>query len=91
MLFGFSNDFVGQPLPFDLLPLGMPGSELWSAADVALPYVSGPSGRVDSVWTIPQDPGLLGLYFNNQLVVRDPGANGLGVVATGGGEGVFGR
>jgi hypothetical protein len=91
LMFGFGEDFGGQPLPLDLAPLGMPGCALYCSADVALAYVSSPAGRVDATFTVPQDPGLLGLYFNNQFFVRDPGANALGVTATGGGEGAFGR
>jgi hypothetical protein len=87
---GFSRtNWSGLTLPFPLGGIGMTGCSLLAAPDVAFALANQGGTAAWSV-LLPNDPGLVGVSFYNQGFVLDPGANPLGVTATGGGCGTIG-
>ena len=91
LMLGFSDNFFGLPLPFDLTSTGMPGCDLWTSIDTSIPLVSNPFGVGDVIIPIPETTGLQGVYINCQFLAGDPFGNQRGIVVTGGLEGVIGR
>lgn len=88
IVYGFSNTtFPGLgSLPFDLGVVGAPGCRL--LCDLAATAGVGHSGGTGSfTMRLPNIRALAGTTFYNQAYVLDPGANGLGVTVTNGGEG----
>jgi hypothetical protein len=76
---------------FDLGGFGMPGCTLAVTWDLPIAGSAGPTGsRLVSV-PIPQDYGLLGQRFVNQLVSLDPQANPRGLVVSNACEGTVGE
>ena len=88
MWLGFSNQFYGSvPLPANLAILGAPQCDVLISPDVlyTMPNVLG-----TSLWQFGV-PNLPGAVFYNQAVAFDPGANGLGLIFSNGGEAIIGQ
>ena len=84
---GFDNSTAnGQPLPLELVSLGMPGCfQLTSAELFALPVTVLPAtGNLQFQLAIPNDALWLGLNLYLQSYYVAPGANPLGVVVSNG-------
>lgn len=77
LLFGLSrSSWNGSALPFDLTPIGMPACSLAVSSEVVIP--------IGATWSIliPDSAAAIGAKFFNQLLVRDPWANALGLTAS---------
>jgi hypothetical protein len=87
---GLSNtSWNGNPLPFPLQALGMPGCWALVSPDVVVAMTT--AGTTASVATmIPVNANLLGLRHHDQAVVLDPTANALGVVVSNAATGTLG-
>ena len=89
-LLGASNTlWQGIPLPVDLGVIGMPGCLLWTSDELVIPLPN-PTGTPTLTLHMPPIGALVGLAFHNQVLVVDPGANPLGVVASNGATGIVG-
>jgi hypothetical protein len=93
MLFlGFSDtSWAGIPLPFELAPLGASGCFLLTSIDDVQPVATNAQGAASFSYALPNNIYLLGERFYNQYLVADPMVNGLGVVLSNGGVGMFGN
>ncbi|MGE0144954.1 MAG: hypothetical protein AB7I19_16900 [Planctomycetota bacterium] len=87
VLLGFRTDFWGAfLLPLDLAAVFMPGCSLYQ--DVAIATGGAQAGGTATYsLAIPNDTGLLGLSFYNQVVVVDPAANAFGLTVSNGKRG----
>lgn len=91
LLFGFSKSFgAGQPLPWDLTFLGMPGCAL-RVDPLAQVGIAVLNGSASFGLPIPNSPAYYWTQLCSQAFVADPGANQIGFIATNGCEGVIGR
>ena len=89
---GFNkSQWAGLPLPFDLTNLGATGCSLQNSISMVLATNTNTQGSALLPLAIPNDPTLIGGNFYNQWVVMAPGANNLGVLFTGGGNGMIGK
>lgn len=80
MLFGFSSTTSAfGPLPLDLTGVGMAGCVARVSPDARF-LVIGAANAATWNLPIPNLPQLSGALFFNQMMVIDPGINGLGVV-----------
>jgi hypothetical protein len=80
---GFSStEWGGLPLPLSLGALGAPDCALLVSADALLPLAI-VQGRARARLVVPAAAGLAGTAFFAQGLVGDPGANALGIVASG--------
>ena len=89
---GTSDAFwLGQPLPFDLAPIGAPGCSILAAPEI-IESVGASSAAGDLRFTIqvPDDLRLVGAQFFHQLVGLAPGLNSVGLIVTNGGAGTIG-
>jgi hypothetical protein len=83
LLFGVTRNSM------DLTSLGMPGCTLYASVDVAVALqIQGGAARFGV--QVPRDAALMGGAFFNQALSLEPGANALGVIASGGGQGRIG-
>lgn len=84
------TSFLGQPLPFDLGIIGMPGCQLLMSGDELTASLSNVSGRAP--WTVrfPLDLRLIGTHYYLQAAVLDPTVNPLGVIVSNGGQAFIG-
>ena len=80
----------GLSLPFDLTPLGAPGCRILCSALVALPALTGITGKASFQWNIPRMPSMVGGIFYHQWLVLDRKANGLGLVTSNGAKNKLG-
>lgn len=80
-----SLGFTESPgaLPFDLAPLGMPGSYLWNdAAAFLAPATVDSSGAATITWTLPNSTPLVGTTFTHQWFAVMP--NPWGIISSDG-------
>ena len=80
-----SLGFTESPgaLPFDLAPLGMPGSYLWNdAAAFFAPATVDSSGAATITWTLPNSTPLVGTTFTHQWFAVMP--NPWGIISSDG-------
>jgi len=81
----------GNPLPFDLGAIGMPGCTLHVSPDFLFFAPVPVTGlAVTLTWQLPNDPGLIGTRFFDQGFALAPGVNPLGAVVSNAGVGVIG-
>jgi hypothetical protein len=91
MLLGVSRTQLGTlTLPLDLTSLGAPGCSLYTNDTMIFAVATG-NGSTTWGFTMPYLPAMEGFTFYNQLLVLDPGANALSVVASNAGQGVVRR
>lgn len=64
----------GNPLPYDLTSIGMPGCAAWIAPD-ATELLANQGGTATKTWNLPNAPALVGVEFHTQGAVMDPAAN----------------
>ena len=92
LLAGFSTSvWNGLPLPADLGGYGAPGCEVLLAPAATNVLVASGAGATNLQYDLPNDIYLLGLHLYNQAFVVDPLANGLGLAASNGGDGLLGN
>jgi hypothetical protein len=93
LLTGDSNlSFRGLPLPFDLMNLGLPACGLLRVSIVHVTPTVGVNvrGRGEVVFSIPNDVGLLGVRFYQQVLSTSCGMYGCTWRFSNGGVGVIG-
>lgn len=82
VLVGFNDTNLGSTtLPTRLDAFRMPGCWLHLSAEVVVPVAAVGTAAAWNL-TIPNDPALLRAAFHLQSIVRDPGANPLGLTST---------
>ncbi len=90
-LLGISQHiWFGNPLPFNLGPLGAPLCGLQCAFVQAIPATVDAQGKAQMQMTLPPTRSLAGQVFCNQWLVLDPAANAMGIAVSGRGEGTIG-
>src|SRR5262249_37140894 len=70
------------PLPVDLSPLGLPGCQLLTSADVTQAGLAGVDGRTPFALPIPNLPPLLGARLIAQGFAAEPAANAAGLTGS---------
>jgi hypothetical protein len=94
LLVGTRDDLFGSiPLPFDLLPIGMPGCKLYTNIVIILSGLTSGSqpgeGRASVPFPVPNDPSLRGGRILSQWLVLDLSANAAGFAASDAGAAVI--
>jgi len=77
-----TTTWQGQPLPFDLTPLGATGCQVLVAPQLWLQTTTNQLGSTTLGLTIPSSSSLIGLRFSGQSWFLDPGANPLSVTVS---------
>lgn len=88
-----SASFRGVPLPLDLTPFGLPTCGLLRVSVLHVARTQGSNARNlgEVVFPIPNDLGLLGVTFFQQVLVVSCGMCGCSRLLSRGGVGVIGR
>lgn len=91
LLTGYSRTaWNGNPLPFDLGPLGLPGCSAWISPD-AVDLLVKVGGTATRTWSIPVVPTLVGAEIHTQGAVMDLWQNAAGFVLANAGTVYIGR
>lgn len=92
LLAGFAtSQWSGQPLPLDLGGYGAAGCAVLLAPAATDVLVASAAGTTNRQYDLPNNIYLLGLHLFHQAFVVDPLANGLGLAASNGGDGLLGN
>lgn len=91
LMFGISDQsWATLPLPLDLAVFGAPNCWLFTSADTMLLVMLDGSGSHTFAAPLPNNAGLMGFTFFNQVAALVPGANALSMLTSNAGRGVIG-
>lgn len=78
MIFALGDaQWLSMPIPVSLAPFGAPACQVWTSSDSFQLLVLDGMGQATMSLTVPNNAGLAGFRFYNQVAALSPGSNAL--------------